>query len=329
MGVSSFGVASDGVEVLEVRIAGGGLSAAFLTWGCVTRDLRLDGLARPLTLGLASIDEYERHGGQHVGVIAGRCANRIAGGRFVIDGVEHQTTQNASAGATLHAGERGFGRAHWRLVDYGADHAAFAIRQEDGHEGFPGAIEAHCVYRLREGALEIELTARADAPTLCNLAQHNYYNLSGAARVDDHELWLAASAITPLGADMTPTGRIELASTARDFSRRRRIGAAAIDVNYILADGPRATPAPAARLRAGGVEMLMETTAPGVQLYTGDNLTPPPLSASGAPLGLRAGLCLEPQLWPDAAHHPHFPCAILRPGEEWRQVTRLSFSRMG
>lgn len=327
MSVSSFGVSSDGVAVREARIAGGGLSAAFLTWGCVTRDLRLDGLDRPLVLGLASIGEYERHGGQHVGAIAGRCANRIAGGRFEIDGASCQATQNASAGATLHGGERGFGRSHWRLADHGADHARFAIRQEDGHEGFPGAIEAECAYRLRDGALEIELTARAEAPTLCNLAQHNYYNLSGAALIDDHELWLASSALTPLGEDMTPTGRIEPASGARDFVVRRKIGPAEIDVNYILATQPRPAPAPAARLRAGGVEMLLETTAPGLQLYTGDNLAPPPLGAGGAPLGPRAGLCLEPQLWPDAANHPGFPTAILRPGEEWRQVTRLSFTR--
>ncbi|QIE57315.1 galactose mutarotase [Pikeienuella piscinae] len=326
MSVRPFGVTAKGERVEEVRIAGGGLSAAFLTWGCVTREIRLDGLGRSLVLGLADIGEYERHGQQHVGAIAGRCANRIAGGRFVIDGVEYQAARNVGGMTTLHGGDGGFGRSLWRLVDHGADHARFAIRHEDGEEGFPGAIEAECAYRLAEGGLNIELTARAEAPTLCNLAQHNYYNLSGAARIDEHELWLAAETLTPLGPEMTPTGVVEPAEGGRDFRLKRRVGAARIDVNYILAEAPRAAPVLAARLSAGGVEMALETTAPGLQLYTADGLDPPAGGAEGRPLGRRAGLCLEPQLWPDAPRHAHFPGAILRPGEVWRQLTRLRFS---
>lgn len=327
MSVAPFGVTASGDPVEEVRIAGGGLSAAFLTWGCVTREIRLDGLDRSLVLGLADIGEYERHGRQHVGAVAGRCANRIAGGRFAIDGVERQAARNTGE-ATLHGGDGGFGRSLWRLVDHGPDRARFAIRHEDGQEGFPGAIEAECAYRLSEGALEIELTARAEAPTLCNLAQHNYYNLSGAARIDDHELWLAAERLTPLGADMTPTGAVEPVAGALDFRALRTVGGGAIDINYVLAAAPRPAPAFAARLRAGGVEMALETTAPGLQLYTADGLAPAPRDRAGRRIGRRAGLCLEPQLWPDAPNHAHFPNVVLRPGERWRQLTRLRFRRL-
>ncbi|MFV0473582.1 MAG: aldose epimerase family protein [Pikeienuella sp.] len=325
MSVAPFGRTETGAPVDEVRIAGGGLSAAFLTWGCVTREIRLEGVDRSLVLGLADMAAYERHGGQHVGAVAGRVANRISGGRFSIDGVSHQAARNIGGKTTLHGGDGGFGRSLWRLSDHGPDHARFAIRHEDGEQGFPGAIEAECAYRLADGAMEIELTARAEAPTLCNLAQHSYYNLSGAARIDDHALWLAAAEVTPLGPEMTPTGVVAPVPAAGDFRRTRRVGEVAIDVNYVLAAGPRAAPALAARLRAGGVEMALETTAPGLQLYTADGLDPPPPGVAGRPLGRRAGLCLEPQLWPDAASHPGFPSAVLRPGETWRQVTRLRF----
>lgn len=327
MSVSPFGRTGAGALVEEVRIAGGGLSAAFLTWGCVTREIRLDGVGHSLVLGLSEMADYERHGGQHLGAVAGRVANRISGGRFAIDGVAHQAARNVNGQTTLHGGDGGFGRSLWRLVDHGADHARFAIRHEDGQEGFPGAIEAECACRLSDGALEYELTARAEAPTLCSLAQHNYYNLSGSARIDDHELEIMAGRVTPLGPDMTPTGALAAVSAAGDFRAMRRIGDAAIDVNYVLAEAPRAAPAFAARLRAGGVEMILETTAPGLQLYTADGLDPAPMGAAGRPLGRRAGLCLEPQLWPDAANHPAFPPALLRPGETWRQLTRLRFRR--
>lgn len=328
MSVHPFGVTAAGAAVEDVRIAGGGLSASFLTWGCVTRDLRIEGLDRPLVLGLRSIEDYERHGRQHIGAIAGRCANRIAAGRFSIDGRVHQAALNADGATTLHGGDGGFGRSLWRLEDHGPDHALFVIRHEDGREGFPGAIEASCGYRLVDGALELELTARADAPTLCNLAQHNYYNLSGADQIDDHRLWLAADRLTPLGSDMTPTGAVIAANGAYDFTSARPVGAAPLDVNFVLASARRAAPAPAARLSAGGVELTVETTEPGLQVYTADGLDLAPGAAPGGPVvGRRAGLCLEPQLWPDAANHPGFPSAVLRPGEVYRQTTRLRLRR--
>lgn len=321
MSVRDFGETGGGEAVHEVRISGGGLSASFTTYGCVNSDLRLDGLDRRLILGFDSQEGYNRNGA-HIGAVAGRFANRISGGRFSIDGTAYQASCNVGGHTTLHSGERGFGRSLWRIEDHGPDFAALSIREEAGHEGFPGAIEALCVFRLKDQTLEMELTANADAPTLCNLAQHNYYNLSGAARIDDHQLRIASDSITPLGADMTPTG--EIAAPPEDFAALRRVGDAAVDVNYILAKAPRPEPAFAAELSAGGVSMVMETTAPGVQLYTGDGLAPDPDFAIAGP---RAGICLEAQLWPDAANHRHFPNAILRPGETWRQVTRLRFSR--
>ncbi|MFN3260790.1 MAG: aldose epimerase family protein [Pikeienuella sp.] len=328
MSVRLFGETAEGEPVRAVRIAGGGLSAEFIEWGCVTRDLRLEGLDRSLVLGLATLRDYEAMAGGHVGAVAGRCANRISGARFVLDGREHRLEENVP-GATLHSGSAGFGRALWRLEDHGAAHARFRIRQEDGAGGFPGAIEAEAEYRLEDRALLMVLTAQAGAPTLCNLAQHSYFNLSGEARIDDHRLTLAAGRLTPLGADMCPTGDVRAVSPAEDFREGRLVGARSIDVNYVLAEAPRAEPASAARLEAGRVMLEVETTAPGLQVYTADGLGPALAAPGAVPPGPRAGLCLEAQLWPDAVNRPGFPSVVLRPGEVWRQKTRLRLSARG
>ena len=328
MSARHFGETAAGQPVRAVRIAGGGLSAEFIEWGCVTRDLRLQGLDRSLVLGLATLRDYEEMAGGHLGAVAGRCANRISGARFTLEGREHRLEENAP-GATLHSGAAGFGHALWRLVDHGPAHARLNIRQEDGAGGFPGAIEAEAEYRLEEGALVMVLSARAEAPTICNLAQHSYYNLSGEPWIDHHRLTLAAGRLTPLGPDMCPTGEVRGVTTAEDFRKGRLVGSGAIDVNYVLAEAPRLAPAFAARLEAGGVALEVETTAPGLQVYTADGLGASRPAPGAVPPGPRAGVCLEAQLWPNAANQPRFPSAVLRAGEIWRQETRLRVSACG
>lgn len=312
----------DGAPVRQARIAGGGLSAALMEWGCVMRDLRLDGADRSLILGLPTLADHVALGTEHIGAVAGRCANRIAGGRFAIDGAAHRADRNVDGETTLHGGAGGFGRSLWRLADHRGDQATFSIRHKDGEQGFPGAVEATCRFALADGALTMEMTARTDAPTLCNLAQHNYYNLSGAPRIDDHELTVAAARFTPLDGRQVPTGEIAPLPPALSLAAPRRIGAAAIDLNYVLAETRRPVPAFAARLMGGDTEMVVETTEPGLQVYTADHLPP------GAPSpGPRAGVCLEAQAWPDAPNHEGFPSVVLRPGETYRQVTVLRLRR--
>ncbi len=327
MSVSDFGVTAEGAPCRLVRISDGALSVELIEFGCVTRDIRLEGLGRSLVLSLPTLADYEANAARHLGAVAGRVANRIAGGRFEIDGKGHQASCNVGGVTTLHGGDRGFGRSMWSLVDHGPDRARFRIRQEDGWEGFPGAIEAEADYRVAGGALSFELTARAEAATICNLAQHSYYNLSGEDRVDGHLLELAAGRLTPLGPDMCPTGEVRAVTPEEDFRTPRPLGPAPRDVNYVLADAPRAEPAFAARLSGGGVAMEMETTAPGVQLYTADGVAPPIPGRNGRRYGPRSGVCLEAQHWPDAPNHPGFPPILLRPGELWRQLTRIRFLR--
>lgn len=299
----------NGRPVRAITIRGGGLSATIMEWGSAMLDLRPDGLGRSLILSHPSLDDYVAQGREHVGAIAGRCANRIRGGRFSIDGVAYQVARNVEGRDTLHGGSGGFGCSMWKLGNHGPDHAAFHIRHEDGEEGFPGAISATCTYHLRDGTLHIEMTATTDAPTICNLAQHNYYNLSGSRVIDDHVLQIAADSHTPLADDMAPDGSIAANDAVVDFGAARTVGNAPLDLNYVLAKRRRASPQFAAKLTAGDVTLTVETTEPGLQVYTGDHL----------PNRARAGICLESQLWPDGANHAEFPSPILRPGDIYRQ----------
>ncbi len=301
-----------------VWISSGKLSARVMEWGATLLDLRHVAVAHPLTLGFEDFAAYETHG-QHVGAIAGRFAGRIAGG-FEVDGQRHETTHN-NGQATLHGGLKGFGVSLWSLVDHGPDFVELSIRQPDGQDGFPGELEARCRYEIAGGALRLSLSATADSPTICNLAQHSYFNLSGSPTIDDHVLHLKADRYTPLDEALLPTGEVIKCSKARDFSQARVLGATKLDDHFVLAEARRAKPLLAATLTGGSVEMTVKTTEPGLVVYTSDKFPKMSGGLSTWPYGPRAGLCLECQLWPDAPNHPNFPSAFLRPGQTYRQDT--------
>lgn len=325
MSVEIFGQTREGEPVRAVSISAGGVTARVMEWGATLLDLRLDGVDYPLTVGFEDFATYASHG-QHVGAIAGRFAGRIAGG-FEIDGRWFETTRN-NGPATLHGGGHGMGVSLWSLEDFAADHMEMVIRQPDGQDGFPGAIEARCRYQASEGALHLRLTATSDRPTICNLAQHSYFNLSGAATIDEHALQLSAKRYTPLDDALLPTGEVEACDVARDYCRGRCIGDASLDGHFVLADARRPTPEPAATLVGGDVQMTVETTEPGLVVYTADKFPETPGGLSDRPYGPRAGLCLECQLWPDAPNHRNFPSAFLRPGEIYRQDTIYRLKRI-
>lgn len=325
MTVAIFGQTAGGSPVRAATISAGGVTARVMEWGATLLDLRLDGVDHPLTVGFQDFATYETHG-QHVGAIAGRFAGRIAGG-FDLDGRRYDTTRNEGA-ATLHGGAAGFGVSLWSLHDHGDDFVDMVIRQPDGGDGFPGEIEAHCRYDVAEGELRLRLTATTDRPTICNLAQHSYFNLSGAPTIDDHILRLTADRYTPFDKALLPTGEVMPCDSARDYRQPRRIGSAALDGHFVLADARRPAPTPAAVLTGAGVEMTVETTEPGLVVYTADKFADTPGGLSSRRYGPRAGICLECQLWPDAPNQPGFPSAILRPGEPYRQETRYRLKRV-
>lgn len=323
-----FGKTSGGEPVRAFDLAAGPISARVVEWGAVMQDLRITTAGaqeRPLVIGLPRLEDYLADDA-HIGAVVGRVANRLAGGRFSVAGRDYRATCNAGDGAvTLHGGARGWGRRLWRAEEAGPTRVALTLRDEDGTEGFPGAVTARCVYEVTETGLDITFEARPEAPTVVNMTHHAYFNLSGEATIDGHELTVMADRLTPLGPLLTPTGEVVPVGGDTDWRRPRRVGAAEIDVNYVLADAPRPEPVPAARLVAGGVAMTLSTTAPGLQVYTGHNLKGRLTGTDGRIAGPRAAICLEPQFWPDAPNHPGFPSIEATPERPFRQVMRLSF----
>ncbi len=316
-----FGETADGREVHLVRIAGGRLDAEVLTFGAAIRSLRLDGWPHPLSLGFPSVADYERVGG-HVGRVPGRFANRIAGGRFKLDGKPVQLATNEGPN-TLHGGPNGFGNRVWQVAEVASDRVRLELVSPADDEGFPGRLAASVTYAVEApSALAMTFEATTDAPTICNLTQHSYFNFDNSASIDGHSVQVAARAYLPVDAASLPLGApAPVAGTRFDLSTPTRLEGLRLDYNYCLAAARRATPADVATVSVPGLSMTVATTEPGLQVYTGDNLVshPPP----------RAGVCLEPQLWPDAPNHPDYPQPVLRPGERYRHETRLTFRRSG
>jgi aldose 1-epimerase len=335
MNVHSFGQC-DGVPVFEATIASkAGASAKILTWGAVLRDLVVPlGQGRQrVTLGLNSIEDYVAHS-PFFGAVPGRFANRIANGRFTLDGAVHNLAHKPGEKHTLHGGPEGFGRRVWKLGPVDASSATLELESPDGDQGFPGALRAVCVYRLLEPAtLRIELTATCARPTIVNLTQHGYYNLDGSSDVRDHELAILGDFYTPADGELIPTGEIRaVAGTPFDFRQPRSIRNPAgqlYDVNFVAARTPDATGlAPIARVRSpvNGLTMELHSSEPGVQFYDAAKLVCAAPGLDGARYGAHSGLCLEPQRFPDSPNRRHFSPCRLDPGETYRHVSELRFA---
>ena len=335
MGAQIFGQ-FQGAPAFEVEIASrAGASAKIISWGAVVRDLVVPARHGPqrVVLGLNTLEDYVAHS-PHFGAVPGRFANRIAGGRFLLDGVEHHLDRKPGEKHTLHGGPHGFGKRLWTLGAQDSSSVALSLESADGDAGFPGALRATCVYRMLEPAtLRVELSAVTDKPTVVNLTQHSYFNLDGSPDILDHEVTLFADFYTPADAELIPTGEIRsVAGTPYDFRAARTVrnpGAVAYDTNIVAAQ-PRGADglAPIARVRSpkNGVTLSLFSTEPGVQFYDAAKLDCPADGLEGAHYGPHAGLCLEPQTFPDAPNRRHFPDRTLRPGGEYRHVSEFRFS---
>nr|WP_321443686.1 aldose epimerase family protein [uncultured Cohaesibacter sp.] len=328
-----FGAMPDGRPVERVRLSGGGLTASVLTFGAVVQDLRLNGHDKPLVLGFEAFEPYLTKS-PYFGAMAGRYANRICDGRFVLDGVTHQVDQNFLGKHCLHGGVDGISQRLWNIEALDADAVTLVCTLEDGHMGYPGAMDIRLRYALQEGGcLDIQIEASADKATLCNLAHHSYFNLDGSPTIDDHVLQVSAEHYLPVDDEAIPTGEIApVEGTWMDFRNAKRLGDAlaehSIDHNFCLSEA-RQSLRPIACLQspASRVKMTVLSTEPGVQAYDGSYIDAGMIGLDGCEMGPRAGFCLEPQVWPDAPNHPDFPQAVLRPGETYRQQTQYVFSK--
>ena len=335
MSLNVFGEA-DGAPVVEIAIASAaGARAKILSWGAVLRDLIVPAPhgAQRVTLGLNSMADYIAHS-PSFGAVPGRFANRIANGRFTLDGVAHELARKPGDKHTLHGGPQGFGKRVWKVGDHDRSSVTLTLHSPAGEAGFPGALDATCVYRMLEPAtLRVELSAVCDAPTIVNLTQHGYFNLDGSADILDHEVMLNCDFYTPSDSELIPTGEIRaVAGTPFDFRAMRSVrnaGGATYDTNFVLKDWPGAdglAHAASVRSKISGLTMALHTSEPGVQFYDAAKLNCPVPGLDGARYGAHAGLCLEPQAFPDSPNRRHFSPCVLRPDEEYRHVSEFRFS---
>jgi aldose 1-epimerase len=335
MNIRGFGEI-DGVPVVEVTIASNaGAVAKILTWGAVLRDLVVPtpkGLQR-VVLGLNSLADYIAHS-PSFGAVPGRFANRIANGRFTLDGAVHVLDVKRGEKHTLHGGPNGYGKRLWQLGAHTASSVTLTLHSPDGDAGFPGALTATCVYTMIEPAtLRVELSAVCDQPTIVNLTQHAYFNLDGSPDILDHELTLNCDFFTPTDQLLIPTGEIRaVADTPYDFRKARKVrndSGTTYDTNFVAADQPGEDGlAHMATLRApsNGLKLELHTSEPGVQFYDAAKLNCPVPGLDAAHYGPHAGLCLEPQVFPDSPNRRHFSPCVLRPDEEYRHVSEFRFS---
>jgi len=335
MAIERFGSVG-GKDVLQVTLTGSdGAEMRVLTWGAVIRDLVVPTAKGPqgVLLGLDSIEDYVDHS-PYFGAVVGRVANRIGGAEFVLNGETFKLDANEGANQ-LHGGSMGFGTRLWSIVDDSETSVTLSLVSEDGDMGYPGRLVTTCTYTLLPGTVRIELSAVADRPTPVNLTTHGYFNLDGSADILAHHLMIAADYITPTYSDLIPTGEIRrVENTPYDFTRLRPIGTAEFlqdrtiyDTNFVLR-GPYGVLRQAAILTSpkNGLSMELWTTEPGVQFYAGHLIKMPVSGLKGAHYGPHAGLCLEPQRFPDSPNKAHFPSSVLQPGQVSKQVSEFRFS---
>lgn len=330
--IEKFGETKCGHPVHHVRLANGGLTANIITYGASVQDLRMSGHAAPLVLGFEDVASYETHG-LHFGAIAGRCINRIGHGRFMHDGKEFLLAVDEGGEHQLHGGPQGFGNRCWRIEEVAENSVLLSLESADGDMGYPGNLTANCRYTLTDdNALQIVLTAQSDAPTICNMSNHTYFNLEdgGVDEVNLHRLQISAENLLEADVDGLPTGEQKAVSgTQYDFRAIRPIGDfRGYDYNFCLSD-QRQELRQVGRVVApsSGIAMDVETTEAGLQLYTALDIASETKGLDGIAYNPGSAICLEAQVWPDAINQRDFPNVVLRPGEQLKQETLYRFSK--
>ena len=324
-----------------------GMKATITNYGGILVSLEVpdrDGKLADVVLGYDKLEDYIKES-PYFGCIAGRYANRIAKGKFSLEGKEYTLAVKNDANH-LHGGLNGFDKMVWNAAPVergGAVGVRLTRTSPDGEEGYPGALTCQVTYALTaDNALVIHYRATTDAPTVLNLTHHSYFNLNGQGEGDilDHELMINADRYTPVDETLIPTGELApVAGTPLDFTQPTAIGArinedfvqlvrgGGYDHNFVINRGTdRLSLAAKAYAPKTGRVMEVWTTEPGIQFYAGNFLDGTLAGKDGKKYEHRYGFCLETQHFPDSPNHPGFPSVVLRPGETYRQRTEYRFS---
>ncbi len=335
-----YGTTPDGKNVSLYTLASGTITVKIINYGGIITELRVpDSSGNPgdIVLGFERLEDYVTSS-PYFGCIVGRYANRIAKGRFTLDGVEYTLATNDGPNH-LHGGVKGFDKVVWnaRMV-HGNDSVSLILeyRSRDGEEGYPGNLTAQVVYTLdRHNRLAVTYEATTDKPTIVNLTHHSYFNLAGAADGDilGQLLMINATRYTPVDSTLIPTGGLDpVEGTPMDFRSPHAIGEridsvpGGYDHNYVLdRQGTGLELAASVEEPQSGRTMEVWTTEPGIQFYSGNFLDGSLTGKGGREYEKHAGFCLEPQHFPDSPNRRQFPSTMLRPGEKYQTQTVFQF----
>jgi len=342
-----FGQAPDGtpVQLFTLRNSRGS-EAKICTYGGIVTSLKVadkHGRFSDVVLGYDHLDGYLQQS-PHFGCLVGRYGNRIAQGKFTLNGREYTLAQNNGANS-LHGGVKGFDKVVWAakvVVNTTGLGLELTYTSPDGEEGFPGNLKVTATYRLtEENALRLDYTATTDADTVCNLTHHSYFNLAGRGDVLGHVVTIYADKFTPVDVNLIPTGELRpVKGTPLDFTQPARIGARinqddeqlkfgnGYDHNWVVNQSSPGQLAHAATVTEPTSGRVLEvwSTEPGVQFYTGNFLDGTITGKGGWTYQARNGFCFEPQHYPDSPNQPNFPTTVLKPGQTYQNTILYQFS---
>lgn len=353
---SKYGTTKSGEQVdLYTLTNSNGMKAKIISLGATITELWVpdrNGKLEDVVLGFDSLKGYQEKGNPFFGCIVGRYANRIADGKFTLAGKEYELAKNDNKRHHLHGGEKGFDKYVWEWdkqakFDKGKGAMNFAevtfkLTSPHMDEGYPGELKASVTYTLNDSnELIIKYEATADRTTVVNLTNHSYFNLKGhsAGPIRDHVLTMYAKKYTPVDATLIPTGKVEdVGGTAFDFLKPHAIGeriakvrGGGYDHNFVIDGGGKGKVVPVAKVeeKSSGRVLLMFSTEPGVQFYTGNFLDGSLKGKGGAKYDKHGAFCLEAQKFPDTPNQKGFPSAVLKKGETYRQTTVYQFRVAG
>jgi aldose 1-epimerase len=343
-----FGKMPDGTAVDVYTLSEGPVEAKIITFGGIVESLKVPdkaGKSDDVVLGFDSLDDYVKisnapEGNPFFGAIIGRYANRIAKGKFTLDGKEYSVPINNPPNS-LHGGPHGFNNVVWKGKEI-PNGVELTYLSKDGEAGYPGNLTATVRYTLEHSALRVDYSATTDKDTVVNLTNHSYFNLAGQGHGDilNNMLTLHASLFTPVDSTLIPTGELRsVVNTPFDFTKSTRVGdridaddeqirfGKGYDHNWVLdsSSGKLIDAAEVYEPTTGRV-LRVSTTQPGMQFYTGNFLDGTLKGKGGATYVRRGALCLETQHFPDSPNHPKFPSTELKPGQRYHTVTVFSFS---
>jgi aldose 1-epimerase len=340
---TSFGTLPNGSAVEIYTLKSPEVEMRVMTYGArvvslATKDR--DGKVGDVVLGFSNLAGYLNDGKTYFGAVPGRYANRIALGKFTLEGKQYQIPINNAPNA-LHGGPDGFASRNWTAKEIPAG-VEFTLVSPDGDQGFPGTLTAHVRYTLEGNKVRIVYSATTDKPTVVNLTNHSYFNLGGegSGTILNEKLTLDADKYTPIDATSIPLGQLApVAGTPFDFTKPEAVGAridadneqlkngTGYDHNLVLR-GKAGELRPAAKVYdpASGRVLSVETTEPGVQFYSGNFLDGTLTGISGVKYVQHSGLCLETQHYPDSPNRPNFPGTELKPGQTYHTETTWTFT---